>query len=786
MAFDACKYLPSSRFVEASSTVEVLDRQNEIADIESYYDGSKEFIDFGGIGIQQHSSKVISTIWKAYKGIDEATGQPAIFTCENYFRGKKMYDDAWYAVLNGGLSEKSIGSRIDPAKTKTECDETGCHNRVYADQWFELSSVFRGANPRTYIIDKHEALKSFGNVHIVAINDRYKMCPVKERYLSFKSDIADIDPTARVHYLQDGMMYISGSNDTAYKSVISHHYPDAIAVKGGVADVGNFTFILDKTKGEYTDLDVFDELMLQVDGERDAIRGYKTSLEYLDTLDLRPELKNVLKGILEEIISDEQRHIGTLEKAIAILSEEFHVNFEEGENEAKEIAEKGDGDETGGACPEGQHQHAGISGCHDIMREHPEQTGGKVQHVHYLASMPDSELHDLLVSVTSLVREYPKDRIESFLSTPAGKKYIMLYLEYQRRKKASEYTESKKMSDKVEETALKEDAVIDINDTKGCKEDDLKEAIPEPRPSASDGMDDSANSGPITEEVPAEADPTPASPTEAIPDEGLKSDSDLPTAIANLANMLVSINSKIETMSARLDGLENMTKMQMDSKQILTDEVAEEIVNVPAVDEKDETISPEVPPIKEEGADEEKDEASDDDKQDEEVTEEETEEVESKETTDDETKDEDKSEDKTEDKSEDESEDKPEEKEEEKTETKTEEKTSEEKDKPEIKEKSMEDWDDISALTKRINHLRSLGVTIDGLNNGNSISTGNIKLKASTGISIVDTPSPAPYTPASASYKEASGSMFDQMMNAMENMSSKQFTENMRKGVFNI
>ena len=240
LAFDTCKYLPSSRFVEASSTVEVLDRQNEVADIESYYDGSKEFIDFGGIGIQQHSSKVISTIWKAYKGIDEATGQPAIFTCENYFRGKKMYDDAWYAVLNGGLSEKSIGSRIDPAKTKTECDENGCHNRVYADQWFELSSVFRGANPRTYIIDKHEALKSFGNVHIVAINDRYKMCPVKEKYLSFKSDVADVDPTARVHYLDDGLMYISGSNGEMYKQIISQHYPDAQTVKGSIENVGNF------------------------------------------------------------------------------------------------------------------------------------------------------------------------------------------------------------------------------------------------------------------------------------------------------------------------------------------------------------------------------------------------------------------------------------------------------------------------------------------------------------------------------------------------------------------
>ena len=783
LAFDACKYLPSSRFVEASSTVEVLDRQNEIADIESYYDGSSEFIDFGGIGIQQHSSKVISTIWKAYKGIDEATGQPAIFTCENYFRGKKLYDDAWYAVLNGGLSEKSIGSRIDPAKTKTECDENGCHNRVYADQWFELSSVFRGANPRTYIVDKHEALKSFGNVHIVAINDRYKMCPIKEKYLSFKSDIADIDPTARVHYLDDGLMYVSGSNKDTYKQIISQHYPDAQTIQGSIEKVGNFTFIVDRTKGEYTDLDVFDELMRQVDGEREAIDGYTASMKYLDTTDLKPEVKENLKKILDEIISDEQRHIGTLEKAIAILSEEFHVNFEEGEDEAKEIAEKGD--ETGGACPEGQHQHAGVSGCHDIMREHPELTSGQNRSVHYLASMPDSELRDLLISMTSLIREYPREKVESFLSTPAGKKYIRMYVEYQRRRKASDYTESKKMSEKVEETALKEDAVVDINDTKGCKQEDLKEAIPEARPDASDPTDDSANSGPITEEVPAESDPTPESPTEAIPDEGLKSDADLPSAMANIASMLVSINSKIETMSARLDGLENMTKMQLETKDTIADEVMEEVAEVPeapvAEEEKVEDISPEVPPAKED-ADEEKDEASDDGKVEEEV------EVEDK--TEDKTEDKDESKDedsKDEGKDEDKSEDKSEDKTEDKSEVKVEEKTSDENEKkPEIKEKSMDDWDDISALTKRINQLKSVGVSVEGLDGGNSysITTGNIKLKASGGVSLVDTPAPSPYTPASTSYKEASGSMFDQIVSAMD-MPSKQFNESIRKGVFN-
>ena len=54
IAFETCKYLPSSRFVECSATVEVVDRQGEVADVDSYLKASSQFIDRGGIGIEQH------------------------------------------------------------------------------------------------------------------------------------------------------------------------------------------------------------------------------------------------------------------------------------------------------------------------------------------------------------------------------------------------------------------------------------------------------------------------------------------------------------------------------------------------------------------------------------------------------------------------------------------------------------------------------------------------------------------------------------------------------------
>ena len=767
LAFDACKYLPSSRFVECSATVEVVDRQNEVADIESYLKASRDYIENGGIGIEQHSSKVISVVWKAYSGIDEETGRPAIFTCENYFRGKKLYDDAWAGVLNGALQEKSIGSRIDPKKTHTECNDDGCHTRIYADQWFELSSVYRGANPRTYILEMNEAIKSFGNAHIIDCNHSNDMCPVRQKYNAFKEDVSKFENIS-VHRLKDGTMYLIGSNPDRLKDTVSQHYPEMTMVNSEIPSFGNITFIVDRAKGEYTSMYVFNELMNQVENEREAIQSYVHSMELIDNIaELSDEDRENAKAILKEIISDEEKHIGTLQRFATIIDGAFSRNLVEGAREADEvIAEKSNN--VNGDCPAGQHKHAGVVGCHDIMRSHgssPNEDSNSTDP----STMPLEKLRNILILESEAISQYTHEEIEEFLQTAEGRQYLSFYVEYMRRSKASDKTESEKMDKEVEDTILKEDVSPDTEVEKECGKDiAMKEAIPEPQPSTE--MPEDADVGSIPVETPSA--PMPEAPEQsAIPDDGvtdLKSDTDLPTAISNIASSIVFLKSKMEVMCARLEGLEDMMKMQTETKESIADnimaDVSEPVEEVAAVS-----------PVKEESdAESEKDETAESD-----------EEAESEETPKEETEEDKPEEDKPE-------EDKPEADEPKEDEPKAEseevtpkeEPTEEKKDE---KKKSIDvSFDEImmqsDALTRRKEGLRAKGVDLDTLTgNPASISASEMSVgtTGTSNVSLVNTPAPTPYTPVAESVK-SSNVDFTQWMDDMQSMSSKQFSERIR------
>lgn len=763
LAFNDCKELPSSRFVESIATVEVTDKQGEVADVESYLKASPEFINDGGIGIEQHSSKMISTIWKAYETFDEEAQKPAIGVCENFFHGHKIFDDAWRGVLEGRLQEKSIGSRIDPEKTQVECDTDGCHTRIYADRWFELSSVFRGANPRTGILDLHESIKGFSNTKIVNINNAHEMCPLKRKYLSFKSAISSVDSDAHVHYI-DGDIYIRGKSAEKYKELISQAYPDAICMNRG-----DFTFILDRAKGEYVDLDVFDELMIQVDGERQAIADYTDALKYIDSTSLSSEQKDMLKSVLQEIISDEEKHIGTLTRAITLLKKEYSDNFYEGMQEAEEEAKLKDD----GECPPGQHQHAGVVGCHDEMRSHDSESDEAPKQIS-ISQVPTNKLRDMILATSALLSQYPKSTIDEYLDTDEGKRYIAMYVEYMRRRKASDNTESKKMSE-VEET-VKTDVDIPMEEEKGCHKEDieLKEAIPEGEKPSEPEV--GADMGPIPEGDGSSA-PAMEANQEAIPEgDGateLKSDMDLPTAISNISSAIVFMKTKVEAMSARLDGLEDMMKMIAEQKNApAVDAIVEDVKEEEIEEDVDEKPSPE------------ESDAKSEDKIDVDVKSE-----------DDETKPEDEPEekveveDKTEDKDEDDSK---EEESEDKTEVETEDKTPdkgeskeetvvETKDKEEEKKKAEDVLSDIlgrsDALTRRKEELRTKGIDMSALQGNPTSITAVSSTVGSSRVSIVDTPAPAPFTPAMRDASQLRTYSFDSVVKDMVTMSNKQFKE---------
>lgn len=789
-AFTACKDLPSSRYLKAQVTAEVLDSQGEVADVDAYADGMEEYIDFGGIGIESHSSKVISTVWKTEKGVDQATGKPCIISYENYFRGHKLYDSVWNAVLDGVLAEKSIGSRKDTERTHMECDEEGCHTRLYPDQVFEISSVFRGANPRTGRIDIHEAIKSFGNINIVELNTSEKMCPCKKNYLEFKDEVLKADSTANVHYLPDGTIYIRTKSASQFADAVLKHYPEASMSHSHHENMGDITFI-NRGKGEYRDLDVFNELMRQVEGENEAIEGYVKAMKFIDQTQIAPEKKDFLKKVLKEIISDEERHIGTLNEAVEVFNEEIHGLLEEGEEEAEEISEKS---ETMGDCPPGQHRHAGVEGCHDSTRPHPGMDGmasdPKDAKALVLSQIPTQKLHDILVSITAMLQQYPDDKVDVFLTSPSGKKYMMLYAEYMRRRKVSDNTENNM---EQEPTALKEDSGLSADAVTSfpSQEDANHGPIPDLGGTANTSVSSPAPEGseaPAQEapaqEAPAQtqdAEPTDQPATEESPkDDKLKGDLDLVSAIDNISSMMVFMKSKMEAMCSRLDGLENMQKLEMDQKNTMPDTIMGEMsapapASSPVANEEE--GKGEVPPITEES--DTPSAVQDADANPESTAGPDNKEVPPTDNAPTADKPAEASSDKEPPaKSEDKPADKPAEPPAKKDEPEP--KKDEAKDKPPEKkeDKLKSDQIIIDALKARIAELEGKGISVDGVYEGNNLSSGQMAYKTSSpNITLVDTPAPTFEMPKAGMF--TSKSLMDDLFRDLTTQDPKTFSENL-------
>ena len=382
------------------------------------------------------------------------------------------------------------------------------------------------------------------------------------------------------------------------------------------------------------------------------------------------------------------------------------------------------------------------------------------------SKMSIDELRRTLMVQASILNQYPQAQVEEFLQSPDGKHFIEMYLLYQRMRRASDKTESSRMKEEV----LKEEAPV-VEEEKECKEDvALKEAIPDGTPATP--MTEDADAGPIpegTESAPPEGVPFPE--VEGVED--LKADTDLPTAIANIASAIVFIKTKIETMCARLDGLEDMVKMQTEVKDVAEDVLSE--VSIP-IDEEVAEISPEKEEsdAKSESVEEDKEKVeSEDEPKEEEVKEEVVEEDVKDDKPEEEVKeDESKDEDKTE-SDDDKSEEEP---------TKEEDKVEEDVE----KKKSDLTFDDIfsasSALIRRKEELREKGIDMDALiGNPASISAKPMTVTSvHSTVSIVNTPAPAPFTPAPTSLDEMRAKSFDKWMEDMQTLSAKQFSERIK------
>lgn len=440
LAWMDCRYRDSSRYVCANVSTEIVDTEGDLAVVEEYVNAGQELVRNGGILTKNHSNKVIGTVWKIERGIDEATGKPCVLAYMNYFRGTMLYDSSWME-FKAGRTEFSIGSFVQ--KPERKCDLGRCYNVLIPEQWFELSNVDRGINPRTYPVDYNEKAKGevpMGN--IVEIHD--EVCPAKKKYLAFKSRMRDYGYDT--NYGEDFILIhgLMGEDELAY---IYEEYPDVRQFEILMGDDGDYTLITPK----FT--------------------------------------------VNEEIIDTEDSSVAGMDEA------------------------------SKGACPAGQHEHAGVSGCHDILRRH--QMDDKTVptdaldlsneniDISAIKNTSTEKLTEIVTKIAKVLSFYGDDAVSQFLSSTQGKEFVLAFLELKKRKMNGETNMTEKEA--------------------GC--DVPKGDVP-------------AEPVEPVEEAKAEVE-------EVVEETDKGSVPDTQSSIANIASTLASITALVDQMNIRLMKLED-------------------------------------------------------------------------------------------------------------------------------------------------------------------------------------------------------------------------------------
>lgn len=644
-----CKGLDSSRYVCANVSTQVVDRDGDLADVKQYVEAGQKLVEDGGMLTKNHSNKIIGTVWKIEEGIDGGTQLPCVVAYMNYFRGTMLYDQSWQE-FKAGRTEYSIGSYTK--KPERECDMKGCHYRLIPEQWFELSNVDRGINPITYPVEVNDVAKgteiidnddSVPKGTIIDMHD--DICPAKAKYMRFKETMKSYGHDT---YYDDNFILIHGLLGEDEMAYIYQEYPDIreFEILRGEGEEDDYTFIA--PKADMTDDMLHDMIHLMLD-EQEAIEGYNTVMGRLEGMvaEFGEEAIDKVQKIFNEIKHDEEKHIGGILEAIKVLDPDMYSQIADGMKESRDEAKKGE-------CPAGQHEHAGVWGCHDIYRRHHMEdktlptdkldlTDENID-VNAIQDTPTEKLRDIVTRIAKVLSKYSDNQVQEFLSSTPGKEFVLAFLELKRRKMNGENNMTEKEA--------------------GCSK---------------------------AETIKAEEAEMPVEETEKgmIPD--------IQSSIANISSTLASITAVIDQMNIRLMKLEDSDLMGKSEAQgtSITDAIMNEATDgAPAIPEAEEAEEEggedkgAVPPQFEKTDDDEAEESSEDKDEDKDEEKSETEvKVETKEEDESEDKDsEDKDESESKEEDKEESEDKEEKKESDDDSDKTEEKKTEEK-----KEEKKED-----------------------------------------------------------------------------------------------
>ena len=189
-AWRACKDLPSSFSFNIIASVEDVDKDRDVIDMDSIKEHMDSFLKYGGNIQDDHSSYQLGLAWD-WEPI-EKDGKPGISVWGNLFGGDEVYDNARKAFVKGTNNLSIAG---EASRGKFQCDDKGCYTRRDVKQLMEISLCKVPANRHCtlqWYNEKAKFTKSVSdslrlNVDEYTIHKDYTTCPIQMLKHSLKA-----------------------------------------------------------------------------------------------------------------------------------------------------------------------------------------------------------------------------------------------------------------------------------------------------------------------------------------------------------------------------------------------------------------------------------------------------------------------------------------------------------------------------------------------------------------------------------------------------------------------
>lgn len=190
-AWHACENLPSSFSFRIRATMDEVDNDNEVLDVDSIAECMDSFIGFGGNVQYEHSNYTVAVVWDW--DMHDFDGVKGIRVWGNVFGGDKVYDTMRKNFVRGtnGMSVGGVST-----KKAYQCDERGCYIKRNVSQLMEISlckkPTNRGAKLEWYNeearLTKSDSSDLRLSVEEYDIHRDYTTCPI----LGLKKSLQDI------------------------------------------------------------------------------------------------------------------------------------------------------------------------------------------------------------------------------------------------------------------------------------------------------------------------------------------------------------------------------------------------------------------------------------------------------------------------------------------------------------------------------------------------------------------------------------------------------------------